>query len=64
MEKATVKGEIWAAANCCPHVVVSKRDTAAEPWQRRAVASASLPEAGCDPEGPADRHSQSTHRNH
>lgn len=40
-----------------PHVVVSKRDVAAElqPWQHRAVGSTSLPEAGCDPEGPAER---------
>lgn len=52
--------------------MVSKRDTAAElqPGQHRAAASTSLPAAGCDPGGPAERfpperlqhrHFQSTH---
>lgn len=52
--------------------MVSKRDTAAElqTGQHRAAASTSLPAAGCDPEGPAERfpperlqhrHFQSTH---
>lgn len=56
--------------------MVSKRDTAAElqPGQHRAAASTSLPAAGCDPEGPAERFPPreataqtfpvNTHRNH